>query len=136
LAVAPPVAANQDSRTVKLDGNQEAQAADRDGRGTFTFTLTATQLCYVLTVEGIAPATAAHIHVGERGVAGPIVVGLETPTSGASAGCITVAPAGTPDSTTVLTAEEFAAIQNDPRAYYVNVHNADFPGGAIRGQLK
>ena len=28
------------------------------------------------------------------------------------------------------------AIAADPRGYYVNVHNAEFPGGAIRGQLR
>jgi hypothetical protein len=27
------------------------------------------------------------------------------------------------------------AINRNPRGYYTNLHNADFPGGAIRGQL-
>ena len=26
-------------------------------------------------------------------------------------------------------------IRDDPRRFYVNIHNATFPGGAIRGQL-
>jgi hypothetical protein len=27
------------------------------------------------------------------------------------------------------------AIRQNPEAYYVNVHNSDFPTGAVRGQL-
>ena len=33
------------------------------------------------------------------------------------------------------TGEPVAAILADPSGYYVNVHNAEYPGGAIRGQL-
>jgi hypothetical protein len=51
------------------------------------------------------------------------VVTLETPADGDSSGCIDV------DGATM------AAIQDSPSNHYVNVHNAEFPAGAIRGQL-
>ena len=37
---------------------------------------------------------------------------------------------------TTTTAAIAAAIQKTPSAYYVNVHNAKYPGGALRGQLR
>ena len=80
-------------------------------------------LCYELSVRNIAPATAAHIHEAPAGETGPVVVTLEAPTDGSSSGCIDVGR--------VLAKE----ILQDPSDYYVNVHNAEFPGGALRGQL-
>lgn len=98
---------------------------DPDGSGSVTLWLNQGQerICYNLTVSGIDPATAAHIHEGPVGVAGPVVVPLNAPTSGSSSGCLTV------------DADEVKEIRNDPGNYYVNVHNAAFPAGAIRGQL-
>jgi hypothetical protein len=81
-------------------------------------------ICYSLHVVDIAPATAAHIHEGAVGVAGPVVVPFDAPTSGDSNGC-----------TLNLDPELVARIQQNPAGFYVNVHNADFPAGAIRGQL-
>ena len=49
---------------------------DPDGSGTAAVTVNRGrgQICYTLTVEGIEPSTAAHIHVGTADVAGPVVV--------------------------------------------------------------
>jgi hypothetical protein len=35
-----------------------------------------------------------------------------------------------------VTSELLAEIAADPAGYYVNVHNATFPAGAVRGQLE
>ena len=81
------------------------------------------QVCFELAVDDIEMASAAHIHVGAPDVAGPVVVTLTAPSSGTSSGCVDVERALA------------LAIVQDPAAYYVNVHNADFPAGAVRGQL-
>src|SRR6266508_6638528 len=75
-----------------LTGAQEVPAADPDGSGTASLTLNPGQgeICFELSVSGIAPATASHIHRAPAGVAGPVVVPLTPPTSGTSSGCVTV----------------------------------------------
>jgi CHRD domain len=109
-----------------LTGSAEVPGpGDPDGSGTATLTVNPGlgQICYELTVSGIAPATAAHIHVGAVGVAGPVVVPLDPPTDGTSSGCVEVSR------------ELALAILMSPSDYYVNVHNAEYPAGAVRGQL-
>ena len=109
----------------ELQGEEEVPVrGDLDGRG---FAVVAAipevgLVCYGIAVFGIAPATAAHIHEAPRGVPGPVVVGLEAPTGGSSSGCI-------------ANQSEAEDIAENPEDYYVNVHNLDFPGGALRGQL-
>jgi hypothetical protein len=99
---------------------------DPDGSGEVFMTLNPGlgEVCFQLSVSDIAPATAAHIHVGAAGLAGPVVVGLvPPPTSGSSSGCVSA------DGELLLN------IIQDPSGYYVNVHNATHPAGAVRGQL-
>jgi hypothetical protein len=121
---------------VRLDGNQEVPPADLDGRGTFAYIAFDHTLCYVLTARRIEPATMAHIHAGARGVNGPIAIALIPPTPGFSFDCIASQPDTTPDSPDVLLDSELAQIIATPAQFYANVHNAPFPGGAIRGQLR
>ena len=129
VAVAMPPAVAQEASTrirVDMEGEQEAPViGDLDGTGFAVFRISPSrrQLCYSLYVQDIAPATAAHIHIAPPGSPGPVVVPLAAPTSGQSQGCVTI------DHQLALD------LVNNPEDYYVNVHNAEFPGGALRAQL-
>ena len=98
--------------------------ADGSGRAEITIVDATDNICWDLDVRDIAPATMAHIHRGGVGIAGPPVVTLEPPRDGSAKGC-TNAPGALADE-----------IEANPGGFYVNIHNAEFPGGAIRGQLQ
>ncbi|MFL5079851.1 MAG: CHRD domain-containing protein, partial [Microvirga sp.] len=110
---------------VALTGEAETPAGDPVGTGEATIRARKGQgqVCYRLDTSHLSGIAAAHIHRGVAGVAGPVVIPLITPASGSSTGC-------SPASRAVV-----AALLKAPAAYYVNVHTAEFPGGAIRGQL-
>ncbi|MFE3449380.1 CHRD domain-containing protein [Nonomuraea sp. NPDC059194] len=124
-------------RFVEMTGAQEVPGpGDPDGVGIFAWRATERSLCYVITAHNIDPATAAHIHEGAAGVAGPIVVALKPPTEGFASDCIRAVRRQNPDNAdTTLTRDELKAIVKNPSQFYTNVHNAEFPDGAIRGQL-
>lgn len=126
--VAGPAAAADGGRplSTSLTGAAEVpRPGDPDGTGTARLRVNpgTGELCYDLRVAGIAPATAAHVHEAPAGTAGPVVVALAAPEDGSSAGCATVTRALAKD------------ILKAPSRFYVNVHNTEFPGGALRGQL-
>jgi hypothetical protein len=117
----------------------ERNVGDKDGKGNaFVFGIDgdAKTLCYVLTVDKIAPAAAAHIHKAVKGVNGPIVVNLAAPADGDAADCLTEGEAGAFVVANGVQLATVADILAHPAGYYVNVHNAEFPTGAIRGQLE
>ncbi|MGA7305880.1 MAG: CHRD domain-containing protein [Rhodothermales bacterium] len=109
-----------------LSGANEVPKADADGSGEAEFTLSADSMkvCYELAVENIAEATAAHIHHAPAGENGPVVVALNAPADGSSKGCVEE-----------VSADVIKDLLQNPADYYVNVHNADYPAGAVRGQL-
>lgn len=109
-----------------LSGAHEVADGDPDGFGFARLVVTPemSQLCYRLSVANIGQATAAHIHSGPAGTNGPVVVAFSAPgPDGLGAGCAVVDP---------LLAQDIIA---NPASYYVNVHTAEHPGGAVRGQL-
>ena len=113
--------------TITLTGlNEIPNYGDPDGTGLFKFEINTAQhqICYELTTSNIATATAAQIHAGGKGIAGPSLITLLPPTKGMSKDCVSVE------------ADKLAALIKNHGHFYVSVQNAEFPEGAIRGQLR
>ena len=126
LAFGGVTAANAAS-AIPLSNGQETTDAKGGAHGKFSYTIAGSQFCYTLSVTGLTDgAVAAHIHGAPRHVAGSVLIPLVVPneTSFDVARC------------TTADAMLLAAIQANPRAYYVNVHTPMYPGGEVRGQLK
>jgi len=131
----------------KLTGFQETPAISTTGTGRFRATLSddGTMLTFTLTYSDLSggAATAAHIHLGQRNVAGGVSVflcGGAKPACPGASGTVT----GTRTAADVIgptgqgiAAGEFAELVAAMRAgvTYVNIHNAMFPSGEIRGQI-
>lgn len=134
----------------ELDGREEVATGatnrgivgDPDGRGeVYVFGIDGdpATLCYVLIVKKIGELSMdpgggrqAHIHVAPRGVNGPIVANLAWPQNGQAADCLTEGEAGKfPGNPPGIVQR----ILTNPTDFYVNVHNAEYPAGAVRGQL-
>jgi hypothetical protein len=109
-----------------LTGEVEVPPGDSSASGTASVKVSDSQVCFEVKWTGIK-ATASHIHLAPKGKAGAIVVPFfksQTPIGATSkSGC------------TEVSATLAKAIANNPSAYYVNVHDTEFPKGAIRGQL-
>jgi hypothetical protein len=116
-----------------LSGDQEVPGpGDPDADGFARLTLdpgagpNTGQVCVRWDVLGIDAATAAEIGTGAEGVAGTTLLALPTPDAdGLGDDCVTDL-----DSAVVQ------SIIDDPAGFFVNVQNAAFPDGAVRGQLE
>jgi hypothetical protein len=118
-------ARGQFGRTVyfaTLTGAQEAPAVTTtaSGSGRFIHDPAAHTLSGTVTTTGVT-GTAAHLHLGNVGVAGPVTIPL------------TGGPANWTLATTALTEIQEQALLGG--SLYANVHSAANPGGEIRGQL-
>lgn len=125
--VSPHASAAISTFVVPLDGHQEMDtgglpdSGDLDGTGTATLVIddVANTIEWKIVVQNIVlPPSAAHIHQAAAGKNGPVRIDFNAQLSG-----------------TGLVDPDLAALLADPRGFYVNIHNAQFPMGAIRGQL-
>ena len=113
-----------------MSGSQERPSAgDPDGYGAADFRIKGNKVCFRIIASNIEPVVAAHIHKGGPEEAGPIEVDLFS----AKGKNQTLPPRISGCSKTTTTIAK--AIAKKPGDYYVNVHTADFPGGALRGIL-
>lgn len=116
--------------TTQMGGKVEVPAGsgDPDGKGFVAVKVNPSKakLCFGLEWRGISDPSAAHIHKAPRGSAGPIKLTLfEGTTSSPIDGCFRG-----------VKVRLLNKLATDPEAFYVNLHNTEFPDGAIRGQLK
>jgi len=132
-ALATGALAGNDRNKLRANLTGAAEAPDNgdpNGSGTAFVTLKSRvkRVCFNITFRRIAKPIAGHIHRGARNVAGPIVVPLFERASGASSpirGCAKD-----------VSRDTIRRIRNRPGRFYVNLHNAPFPAGVIRGQLR
>lgn len=156
LVAAPTFADEGRSFKAALTGYEEAPSISTIASGEFRAQLSAdgTTLSYELTYGNITNAFAAHIHLGQPGVAAGVIAflcgGGGKPACPATGGTVTgmivaadvIGPTGQG-----IAPGEFAELVSAMRAgfTYANVHTllagappgpGNFPGGEIRGQIK
>ncbi|MFI7601390.1 CHRD domain-containing protein [Actinoplanes sp. NPDC049681] len=101
---------------------------DKDGRATGLVRVQGNRVTFAFSWKHIGAPTLGHIHQGRSGVNGDVKVPLFTTampkTVTAAAGVTTVSDPAIAD-----------ALRTRPDGFYLNLHTAEFPGGAVRGQL-
>ncbi|MFE9685183.1 CHRD domain-containing protein [Streptomyces sp. NPDC006285] len=116
-----------------LDGSAEVPVeggpavGDKDGRALALMRIQGDQVSYAFTFTGTGTPTLGHLHKGAKGVNGEVKIPfftekLEDGTKFAH-GTVTVADQ-----------DLLEGIKANPRNWYFNLHTAEFPGGAVRGQ--
>lgn len=126
VLVAAPAQAQKNTYDITLSGAEEVPGpGDQDGTGTavVTFDTASNEVCWDITVQNIGEPTAGHIHIGGPGRSGSVMMDLDLPGNGLKA-CSTV------DGTTM------SHMSGGPKSHYLNIHTAEFPDGAVRGQLQ
>ena len=153
LAAAVPAQAQGGTAVARLRSFEEVPALSAPGGGFFLATINedGTEMTYELryfNVEG--NVTQSHLHFGQRGVNGGIMIFLcsnlgngpagtqACPTDGGTiTGTIQASNVGSGAASQGVAAGELFSVLRGIRAgvVYANVHTTLFPGGEIRGQL-
>ena len=156
LGVSPVTMADDEVKLkAKLQGFQETPAISSGASGRFSGEIDRhdTSIAYELSYSGLeGDVRQAHIHFGQRGVAGGISVYLcqtrtnldpttlapTCPQSGTVTGTLTDANVIGPAGQGIAAPGEFAELVRAIRAgvSYANVHSTKFPSGEIRGQIR
>lgn len=130
-ASTPTASAETQVLTVHL-----APSGDPDGSGVATVRLDAEQgvVCYTAVVRNISAPTEPAPGVGSAHIHGPlpltgIAIDLDSVFKAAGASTYIARDCISANSVTV------AAVLANPERFYFNVHNEEFPAGAVQGSL-
>jgi hypothetical protein len=101
---------------------------DKDGAALEFIKVKGDKVSIAVTWRGTGRPTMLHIHQGAKGTNGGVKVDfsklLDKIKGHSVVGTVKVEDAAL-----------LAALKSDPGAFYANLHTAEFPGGAVRGQL-
>ncbi len=112
----------------EVPNNEGKAVGDKDGAALQFVRVSGDKVSFAVKWRGTAKPTALHIHQGAKGVNGGIKVDftelLPYAKGHRATGTVTVEDQALLD-----------ALKSDPGSFYANLHTAEFPGGAVRGQL-
>jgi len=147
-AFSPAVAVEEFFGAKLRSGSETPVTLSTAGSGVFAAQLDSseTSLSFLLDYSGLegGTVTAAHIHLGQAGITGGIVIHFcgtggrpPCPSSGIVSFVVTAADVVAVPAQGIA-AGEFAEVIRAMRKgdAYVNVHTTTFPGGEIRGQIQ
>ena len=123
MAGAPALAAIDTYTAFLYGANEVPVAADPDGFGVATLSIDnigGSVSWAILALNIVQPLTGAHIHRNVAGVNGPVIVDFNAQLTGSG----------------LFDADLSQITPTTASGFYVNLHNAVYPGGAIRGQLQ
>jgi hypothetical protein len=112
--------------------------ADGSGKATVWIDAAAGLVCFDLSFRDSGTPNRAHIHVGSATESGGIAVhffNIQTPEEAQNARHDELESKGRTDGCVSADPALLATIAANPSGYYVNLHNARFPLGSMRGQL-
>jgi hypothetical protein len=136
------VAAGKDTFSTKLTGGEETPAVKTKAKGEAVFYLlkNGREIGYKLTVSDIENVTAAHIHMGKKGVEGPPLAGLFAGPK-KEGGFSGILAEGTLTGKDLMGSLSGKSVQDLVKMIktgntYVNVHTDKYPNGELRGQIR
>ncbi|WP_433182071.1 CHRD domain-containing protein [Actinoallomurus sp. CA-150999] len=110
----------------EVPGTKGPVGGDRDGQAVEVLRIKGDKVSYTVRWKGITAPTEGHVHAGAAGVNGAVKIELfDKPRSGHVAH----------GTVKVRDKKLLAALRTDPGSFYTNLHTAQFPGGAVRGQF-
>jgi hypothetical protein len=117
-------------QVVQLETENEVNPIDSDAQGLAILRITADKILYAKVIvqkleEDDGTLTAAHIHTGEEGEPGPVLVGLVSGEENFGK-----------NHKIQLTDQQYDIIVNGSQPLYVNAHSTVYGPGIVRGQIR
>ncbi|MBC2901173.1 CHRD domain-containing protein [Streptomyces cupreus] len=101
---------------------------DKDGTALQFIQVKGDKVSVAVKWRGVDKPTALHLHQGAKGTNGRVKVDFTELLAGGKGKTVT----GTVKVTDQALLD---SLKSDPGSFYANLHTAEFPGGAVRGQL-